>query len=332
MARILLPALGLLICLAGVAEADTVTLKNGREIHGRLIKETRTHLHIRVAQGGVLRLEKARIATFSENSNYGEGYAGSPTTGGSSGATESTADKPDDKPNESGKTAKSGPGAGEGEDWIKDLGPPHESFDDASADKILERLKELRSPEARFIGETEATKEEQQTIQSLFDQMGYARKVGNRGRRGQAREKLKEFGVKVLPHVDKQLSSGNFYRRLNTARLVASLAAKDDAWRFYTHKFNLVSSLIPMVGDQSTPQSFGLRAAANEALEKLTGASMGFRPNSDQFRTAAQADALSAWKGWWAKEQEAWIKAEKERSKAWDETLALWKNGPKKDS
>src|SRR5690606_5426291 len=59
-------ALAAAVALGQPALADTVILKNGREIHGRLIEERRDAIVMRVEGGGTMPIRKADIASFFE--------------------------------------------------------------------------------------------------------------------------------------------------------------------------------------------------------------------------------------------------------------------------
>ena len=55
-----------LLAAASPVVADTVTLKNGREIHGKLVSEGKNEVRLRTA-GGTITIPRADIATFNEN-------------------------------------------------------------------------------------------------------------------------------------------------------------------------------------------------------------------------------------------------------------------------
>src|SRR5687767_14004916 len=59
--------------LAAPAFADTITFKNGHEVHGRLIEETDKHVIFQVGYGK-LKFDKREIATFTEDADYGQRY------------------------------------------------------------------------------------------------------------------------------------------------------------------------------------------------------------------------------------------------------------------
>ena len=59
---------------AGYGVADTVTLKDGREMHGRLVRESEDRIWLRTNSQGETEIPKSKIATFTENADWGRTY------------------------------------------------------------------------------------------------------------------------------------------------------------------------------------------------------------------------------------------------------------------
>lgn len=311
-----LAALILILVASGLARADTVTLTNGREMHGRLVKETRDFIMLEV-NAGVIRIEKTKIATYTRNRNYGRGYG----VGGVPLPPKPTVEDPKPKPKPKKDEPKKDLPA-----WRKALPEPHESLSEEQRAELLKALEDSRPVKDEYLKAAEEG-DDAARIRDLFNLMGYSRKVGNRGIREQSRKELEAFGVKNLERLAANLDSPNFYKRMNTVKLLRSLATKSDEWTWYLYHFKLHEKLINAVGEQLDLGSYVIRDEADAALRALTGQSSAFQGNGDQFRTREQARAQQEWRAYFAKAEPAFKAAQKTRAETYQKALETWKNG-----
>jgi hypothetical protein len=311
-----------LFMISGSALADTAILKNGREIHGRMIRETKTFIEMRIAQGGRIRIRKVDIATFTENDNFGFDYG----QGGKAKKPVNTGEKESDAKAEKPSTPKEDAQPKSEKELFKETLPKaSKRLNEKQQKKLLDKLFELRAPKLAFLPGTKPSAKESQEIKALFKTMGYSRKAGNRGVRDQAVAKLAAYGVKVLPGVAAGMDDSNVWRRRNTLRLIAKIAKNDDAWAFYNSHFKISQKLISLVVDQSDELSFSVRSAANTSLTKLSGKSVKFIENSDQFRTRGQVTARDKWELLFAKRADVYKASEAERAGKYKKLLKDWR-------
>ncbi|MDF1660439.1 MAG: hypothetical protein P1V97_01620 [Planctomycetota bacterium] len=321
-----------LFTVPGLCFADTATLRNGREIHGKLIRETKSYIELRIAQGGKMRIRKSDIATFTENGNYGleygkGGVAKDPKSSDKKDGTEDGVDKgqtPNSADKGKPKTAEDA--------FRASLPKPSSDWKDEDLSKMFATLYASRKPEDSFLPKTQASSTESEEIKRLIGAMGYSRKAGNRGVRDQAVDKLAKFGVKALPAVVKSISGGNYYLKRNACRVIAKIAKVDAEWAFYDQHFKISDTIIPLLNEQSSELSFTVRNAANQALVKIAGKGVGFIENTDQFRTAAQLAAQGKWKESSTASKKSYEKAQLEREKTYKKTLLDWEDGPADES
>lgn len=331
-----------LVFSAGSVFADTVTLKNGREIRGRLVKENKDFIFVKVQSGGVIRIEKNSVVTFTEDERDGSSYV--PTkpmaTGSSAVAKEERNDSEGDKGTSSatgGSTAgststkdssSSGSSTGaEKKDWESSLPEAHASLSEKDKADLLKVLRENRDRSEELLKATKASKEEQTKIDADYKDLGYARKAGNRGRRDQARERLKGQGLKSLPKVMEGFSRGNYYVRYHSLLLLKELVSKTDDWEWYAYHYKLPGMCLQAMKDQSETTSFGVRNEANAVLVKLFGESKGYVNNQDQFRSRSQILADQSWTQHCTTWRQAYTKKLEDMKKKYNEALEKWKNG-----
>lgn len=310
--------------------ADTATLRNGREIHGKLIRETKSYIELRIAQGGKMRIRKSDIATFTENDNYGLEYG----KGGVAKDPKGSSKK--DGAGDTGKSKVPSPKTGAPktpeEEFRASLPTPSEDWKDEDLKKMFATLYSSRDPKDVFLKNTTASSSEATEIKKLITEMGYTRKAGNRGIRDQAVGKLTKFGAKVLPALVKSISGGNFYLKRNACRVISKIAKSDAEWSFYNQHFKISDSIIPLLAEQSSELSFTVRNSANEALVKIAGKGVGFVANNDQFRTAGQLAAQSKWKEAMSAAKKIYEKSQLERETKYKKALTDWEDGPAEET
>lgn len=315
----LLASLALAVGLApALARADTVTLKNGREIHGRLVEERLEDIRIRT-EGGTIVIRKAEIATFSENENFGDyggrirpaagTQPGTPAPGGE-GGTPAEGGQPDAQPGTPGATPPAG------DEWRWPEGLSREEI------KVLEELKAKYEAELEELGATkeerlkavEATTQERSAMQELIRRFGLVRRQGSANlRREQARDELvSQFGVKAIPLLADSVKSENQWISRISAQAIGLLAGGDaDGQRkWLMFHLRVPAALLPLLDHQGEVDSPFIRQEADQALKAIAGNGVGFVASRDPLRTPAETQAMRAWQRWWTAAEKEWTEAE----------------------
>lgn len=252
---------------SSAAQADTCTMRDGREIHGRLIHENRDYVFLRIADGGTLRIERELIVSFVENDNYGFDYGRGgidPATpaGAAAGAGTGSSTGPSTGSGSSGATAPKAAGSADQkalEAFAAKLPKPSEKLSELDRQTLLERLYAARPQSEEWLEKTKATGDENLTIDQLARKMGVARKVGNRGARDLAADQLAAFDVKALPALSKALSDSSPYARRNAALVITKIIKKNEpAWAFYLSHFKLGDRLVANVSEQADIYSYAV--------------------------------------------------------------------------
>ena len=340
--------------VAELAQADTVTLNNGREIHGRLVQENAEDIWIRTGQG-TIKIPKFRVATFSENENWGQ--YGRPRSveelrkieeekqrqaaeaaarrnkgegADTGGATPPTAPGPR---RQGGAPADSG-GGKDGE-WAWGANVTQEQIETLTPirDKLLEERQKLGKTEKERLEEIKLSGEEENALQQEIKMLGWVRgrggarrggRAGSAPRREAARKKIvSTYGVRAIPALVKALSSASLWQARTAATTlmdVAANAANKDDMRWLMYHFKAPQALLRLMDNEGDTISQYVRADANAAMEKVTGASQSWPAlsaepsDTSELRTRAETQAYRAWQKWWAKE-EARFKKEQEAGK-----------------
>ncbi|HBP16671.1 MAG TPA: hypothetical protein DEA08_02615 [Planctomycetes bacterium] len=334
-----------------VAQADTVTLNNGREIHGRLVQENAEDIWIRTGQG-TIKIPKFRVATFSENENWGqygrprsveelrkieedktreaaEAAARRKGDGGEGG--EDTAPAPVAK---GPKQPAAGGGKKDGE-WTWGANVTAEQIEALTPirDKLIEERKGLGKTEEERLKEIELSGEQENALQQEIKMLGWIRgrggarrggRAGSAPRREAARKKIVQtYGVKAIPSLVKALGSASLWQARTASTTLMDVAAnaqnKDDM-RWLMYHFKAPQSLLRLMDNEGDTLSPFVRGDANAAMEKVTGATQKWPPIKDkptdntELRSRAETQAYRAWQKWWGKEA-AKFKKEQEAGK-----------------
>lgn len=337
---------------AELAQADTVTLNNGREIHGRLVQENAEDIWIRTGQG-TIKIPKFRVATFSENENWGQ--YGRPRS------VEELRKIEEDKAREAaeaaarrkgdGEEAGDAPGpvtkgpkrAGGGADkggkkdgeWTWGANVTEEQIEALTPirDKLLEEREGLGKSKEERLEEIKLSGEEESALQQEIKMLGWIRGRGGRNRGGRAgsaprREAARKnivttYGVRAIPSLVKALGSASLWqaRTASTALMdVAAGAKKPEDMRWLVYHFQAPQALLRLMDNEGDTISPFVRFDANAAMEKVTGKSQKWpalqtKPtDNSELRTRAETQAYRAWQKWWGKES-ARFKKEQEANK-----------------
>jgi hypothetical protein len=164
--------------------------------------------------------------------------------------------------------------------------------EEGAAEGESEAAKKMRAKKsADLVGPT--TPEEQARIDAAIKGIGDTRNVGGAaGRREQALRDLVAIGPKALDALSDSLEDDVSYRRMNSARAIADIAAQDRRLQLYADS---IPKLIKLLYD---PQIW-VRVAANRALESVSGQSMNFPEPKGEEPSPEELAAIDKWGKWW---------------------------------
>lgn len=326
--------------LAQVAQADTVTLKNGREIHGRLIEERRESIRMRT-EGGTITIQKAEIASFTEGEvffNYGgpartqeQVDAAQPTTPGQPGQSGQPA-----QPGEQPRPGQPAPGTTTDWRWPANLSAEKIEQLTPIRDAVLKQLEEIGPTAEERLKAIAVSGEERSRIQELVGRFDWQRRQGSANlQRTQARDNVVEFGVKAIPFLVEALKQEAQWTKRIAAQAIERLAKAapppqtppavegqpmpkpltlaDVKWLLYHH--DTLSALVALLDHQGEVDSPFVRADANAALEAVTGRSGSWERGTEPLRSAAESRARDSWETWTKAEKQRWVAAEAEKEK-----------------
>ncbi|MCO5170235.1 MAG: hypothetical protein M9894_28195 [Planctomycetes bacterium] len=325
----------------GVARADTVTLKNGREIHGRLVEEGRDSIRMRTDDRGTITIPKADIASFTEGEvlvNYGAG--GRPVEPAPPAQPAQPAQPEPAAPATPARPAAPGrPGEWQ---WPAGLTPAQIEELTPIRDKVLEDLEKLGPTREERLKAVAATPEERSEIQEQMQRFNYNRRRGpDRGQgsavqqRRLAKERVLAHGLKALPLLANGLESEALFTKQNCAVGVAELMQpsgdlklEDLRWLMYHH--DVPTKLLKLLDHQGEIESCFVRADGDAALRVVTGHNVNYEASTERMRTLEETRAKTAWEQWWQREKARWTRAEAEKEKTRQELeakLALLRQG-----
>ncbi len=327
---------------AGAALADTVTLKNGREIHGKLVEERKDEIVMKI-EGGLLPIPKRDIATFTENENFGR-YGGRPRAGDVAPPAPPAPARPGDKPGAGGEPApgepapgarppKAPPGALTKEGWTWAAGVPEAKVEELTPvrDKLLEELEKLGPTAKERLEKATPNAEERADIAQFIQQFALRNRRANaqsgRGRvggnraiiRGNARESLVEHGAKALEQLKQALTGDNLNTRRYSAETLKEIAPggegedrKDVQWLMYHH--DIPGALLTLFDFQDDMMAPFFRKEAHETLAAVTGHDkIAYPESTEAMRTPEETQAMRDWQQYWQRERARWTKAEKDK-------------------
>lgn len=330
---------------ATTARADTVTLKNGRELHGKLIDENKVNVRLRIEGGGTITVAKADIATFMEGEvlvTYSPPQTEvapvtTPTApDGAAPATPGAATPA----TPGGATPAAGtpaaPAAAPAWVWPASLSAEKIAELTPIRDAVLKQLEDLGpSPEERLKA-LETSAAERTRIQEVMARFRDRQRQGSaNARRGVARDEVVGFGAKGIDALVDGLGSESQWTRRVSAQALGALSggagdvtAKDMRW-LMIHQ-SVPQKLLALLGDQGEVDSPFVRADANAALEAISGAKQQWPETTDRMRTPAESQAAEAWAKWWQTERRRFDRAQESYATtraALDAKLALLRQG-----
>lgn len=255
--------------LAPAARAERVYLKNGHEIEGWIVEETKAQVVIAIIKRGTVgkitidpaeidQIDRVRkesleeaLARYKREMELQAQEAARLALVQPSGATVTAAPVASEKPKKS--------------------------------DKV-----EIPAP----------TPEQVEKIQQAIEAIGDTRKAGGAGtRRDNGVKALVEVGIPAIPDVNAAMTDGNWYRRMNAARALAGVAAQDRRLKLYEES---VPKLLQLLSDG---QPF-VRIEANGALEAIfEPQKMGFQPPATEELQPSEMAVIDRWTKWWEAEQ-----------------------------
>ena len=332
------------------AHADTVTLNNGREIHGRLVEEGKKVILIKTGSG-VITIPKFKVATFSENENWGN-YSKPRSVKELKAIEEANrkaADKGTDKDPKKTDGKKTGGKKSDGDEWswgeevskatIEELTPIR--------DELLKKLEGLGPTAEKRLEVMALSREEEPDLKEKIRLLGWKRGRGRRGgiagsqvyRNKAKKEIVASYGVRAIPGLLTAVGSENLYQARWAAQTLQEIHAgaesKEDSLWLMNH-FEVPAALVELMNNVGDGTSPFVRSEANAAAEAIVGESMGWPADAKTpGATPAETAALKKWRRWSARNRLAFTKAEEEREanrKLYNEKLEQVREGKNPDA
>lgn len=328
------------------ASADTVTLNNGREIHGRLVEEGKKVILIKTGSG-VITIPKFKVATFSENENWGN-YS-KPRSVKELKAIEEANRKAAAKGTE-GETPKKGGGAAKAEGakddgewtWAEEVSKATIEELTPIRDELQKKLEDLGPTAAERLKVMTLSREEEPDLKEKVRLLGWKRGRGRRGgiagsqiyRNKAKKEIVENYGVRAIPSLVKTVGSENLYQARWAAQTLqeihAGAASKPDSLWLMNH-FEAPAALVELMNNVGDTTSPFVRLEANAAMETIVGESMGWPKGANTpGANANETEALKKWRRWSARNRLAFTKGEEEREanrKLYTEQLEMVREG-----
>jgi len=354
-ALLLIGGASLVLVGGSPASADTVTLNNGREIHGRLVEEGKKVILIKTGSG-VITIPKFKVATFSENENWGN-YS-KPRSVKELKAIEEANRKAADKgaaqkdPKKTGgkKTGgkKSDGKKSDGDEWtwgdevskatIEELTPIR--------DELLKKLEGLGPTAEQRLEVMTLSREEEPDLKEKVRLLGWKRGRGRRGgiagsqvyRNKAKKEIIANYGLRAIPSLLTALGSENLYQARWAAQTLQGIHAgaksKEDSLWLMNH-YEVPAALVELMNNVGDGTSPFVRLEANAAMEAIVGESKRWPTNAQNpGATPAETAALKQWRRWSARNRLAFTKEEEEREanrKLYTEQLEMVREGKNPD-
>jgi hypothetical protein len=319
--------------LVAPVHADTVTLNNGREIHGRLVEEGAKVILIKTGSG-VITIPKFKVATFSENENWGN-YS-KPRSVAQLKAIEAANRKAaaEAAAKKGGKTGDEGPkkgskkGAEEDGGWAWGEDVDKAAIEELTPirDEIQQKLKDLGPTKEERLKGLGLSREEIPDLKEKIRLLGWKRGRGRRGgiagsqvyREKAKKEIIATYGVRAISHLVKVLGSENLFQARTAAQTLQGIhaGAKDPkASLWLMNHFEVPTGLVMLLDNEGDPISAFIRLETNQALEGITGSSAGWPTDAKDPRpSTAETRARKKWRRWNAKNSLAFTKSEETKA------------------
>lgn len=336
-----------MLAAAPAVLADTVTLTNGRELHGLLVEETEEWIRLR-APGGSITVPKHEVASFTADENWGGEYGDhGPAEGGPEAAPTEPAEP----------TEPPGQGSAGIEPWTWAAGVPPERIAamEPIRDRLIGQLRALGPTPAERLRAAEASQQETERLNDLVERFAVRRaNVRKRrgalgatpeqrvGRRRMLRDSLREeavsFGPKAIPQLVSAVRDPSFWRRRMAVMALSELTAGEaggemafdessGSWvrtpvgagappelaRWLLYHFDAPAGLIEVLAVRGETMAPFLREEADRALSAITQHSVGYEPTTLEDPTPAEQQAAEEWRRWWKEERARWTGEEQRR-------------------
>lgn len=309
--------LAALLLLAAAARADTVTLRNGRTLHGRVVEQTNDRVRLALP-GGTITVPRDQVASVAEDDELGEEYGVAPPR-----AWLTRPPLPQPPP----------PAEPEGWTWARGVTAERIAALTPARDRLLAELRGLGPAPDERLAAARATDEERRRIGELIDRFTFRRshvrrrpadeeagpgqRVGGTLRqRQQARDDVLAFGPKAVEPLRDALRGDAVWRRRMAAQALARLvleaeeAADAEALRWLMYRADVPGALLPLLDQAGETEAAFLRQDADAALEAITQERIPFVPSAAATPTAEERRAAEAWRRWWDAERPRWRAAE----------------------
>ena len=290
--------------LTSVVLADTVTLTNGAQLHGKVVGETATTIRLKTG-GGVMELARDKVRSIETNDKG----TGSPKP----------APRPDPKPADDPEPTPDDP----------QPDPEPAAGDDATLRQELEAL----GPSAEQRLDAVALKgDERKVLEGHLAQMGRTTRRGANAHqlRENARDQLvRDFGPKAIGPLADELTAANYWRTRGAVEALEQIVNSDPAtgrWLAYHH--DIPTALIKLLDHKSDAGlSPALRSAAAQALSVVTGQTLPYPASQEQTPTAEERRAQTEWRTWWRTGKRDWQKLERDNEMRRKELREQLKSG-----
>lgn len=287
--------------LSAPALADTITFKNGHEVHGRLVEETDKYVIFQVGNGK-LKFDKKEIATFTEDADYGQRYFTPP------------------------KRDTNAENVTPGVD-----GKPGRTFF-VPADATPEERKDLKGVHARIeeelakLGPSDDERQRRLDLNAT-ERASLETAIANLGKGRSSTADFAALGPKCVGALADALQTGDSATKADAASALVDAIARGDEgdakWALGRFKIaTLLAAVLDAAGDDAAATA---RNNANHALEVISGTSNGWIDTREASPTDLQRAAATKWKDWAKAQDASWDATAKDRDGARKKLNADWR-------
>lgn len=303
-----------LALIASTAWADTVVLKNGREVRGKVLDDGKETVRVKT-DGGILTLRRADIESVRiDGSDDGSRRPPAPVD------PETPAE-----PVTPGRPLRSD----EPWTWAPEVSRERVAELTPVRDRLLTQLAALGPTREKRLEALACSAEERTKFQALVQDFDDVRRRGNAvQRRNAARDEMVGLGMKALPFLVEGLAQGNHWTRRMSAQALqrlmqtpgGGLTTMDARWLVYNER--VPAKLMALLRTQGDADAAFVRVEMAGALGAVTGQTIPYPQDAQEpSPTAAEIEATRAWAAWWQRAEGEWGRSEEEKERLRGELL-----------